>query len=336
MKLYLVLSGEHRTLPLSEALAIARAEGVPLKVLVHLDQVLLVDAEPTYLKLLRVRASLIKYAGVLVDVIEVDRGGDAAKIVRAINHLSVRDIVFKRVKEYSPWLSYEDVVSYAKHSLRRSGSGGEVIDVILTEGVAVVGLRRFERDLSSFRARDPQNRPVYRPGTLTSVMSRVLVNLSRVSILRDSVFLDPFCGIGGLLLEACSIGVSSYLGIDINSDYVRGARENLTHYGCIPSVVSGDACSLPIAVGRVDAIGTDPPYGRMTRVSGRSSVKELMKSFLESAGKVLKKNSYMAFAQLKDALSSYEIEDLGFKVIEKHRNWVHGSLTRDIYVVVKS
>jgi len=174
---------------------------------------------------------------------------------------------------------------------------------------------------------------VYRPGTLPPLISRVFVNLSRVSIKGKSKLLDPFCGVAGFLLEACVMGLDNYIGVDINEDYVRGARINLEFYDCPPNVLSGDACNLPLDLGRVDAIATDPPYGRLTRAEGRT-LKELMVCFLEEAGKVLRKGSYVVFAQKKGVIGEDEIEDLGpFKVVEKHINWVHGSLTRDVYVV---
>jgi len=43
----------------------------------------------------------------------------------------------------------------------------------------------------------------------------------------------------------------------------------------------------------------------------------------------------LVFAQKHSVIKENDIENLGFKVVEVHKNWVHGSLTRDVFVVKK-
>jgi len=341
MLIYICLSGEHRTLPASEAKAIAEAEGVPLKIIAHLDQVLIAEGDPSYFRLLDIRAAFIKSAGVIVGITESNSGIEGVrKILRDVNlgDLNIRNISFKRIKHYGEEIKYTDFVNLIKDLFLglRTGSkktrSSSTLEIILSDGLAIIGVRKYVRDLSKFRDRDPQKRPVYRPGTLSPELSRLFVNLSRASIYRNDVFLDPFCGIGGFLLEACVIGLRTY-GCDINPQYVEGTIQNLRYYDCIPNVVVADACRMPFS--RADAIGTDPPYGRLTRASGRGDLRRLMLDFLEEAYKIMRKNRHMVFAQKHGVIRESDIENLGFEIVEVHKNWVHGSLTRDIFVVRK-
>ncbi len=68
--------------------------------------------------------------------------------------------------------------------------------------------------------------------------------------------IDPCCGIGTVLLEALSMGVD-IVGSDANPLAVRGARENLTHYGYPDVVQVADARRLE---GAYDVAIVDLPY----------------------------------------------------------------------------
>jgi len=338
---YVYLSGEHRTLPAAEARAIAEAENIPFNVLAHLDQVLIAESTPAYFKFLDLRAAFIKTAGLVLGVTESSLGIDGIKsILRDVNleEYSVSNVSFRRIKHYGSEIKFDEVADLVKRyisslcSTSKKASSGSTLDIILSNGVVVVGVRRYTRSLDKFRDRNPQKRPVYKPGTLTPEFSRIFVNLSRASVTNNDLFLDPFCGVGGFLLEACVIGLRA-CGCDINPSYVEGAIRNLEFYGCPPNVVVADACELPFS--RADAIGTDPPYGRLTKVLGYKTLHDLMLKFLEKACSILRKGRYLVFAQKHGVVRESDIENLGFKIVEYHKNWVHGSLTRDIFVVKK-
>ncbi len=331
MLTYLRLSGEHRTLPLAEVRAVLEAEDIVYKELINIDQLVVLEIPKHGIKSLTNRLSLTISLGEVIGI--YDRGVGIKDIVRDLKDNLASDkvmVVYDRVKGRQAF-SYEELLNALRSSniICSVKDYEEVIEVIISD-LVVVGRRLYRRRLQSFFDRMPQKRPVYRPGTLTPQVSRLFVNLSRASS-SNSPYLDPFCGVGGFLIEACLMGVGNYLGVEINEDYARGARINLLHYGCIPNVVVGDACSVPI--NKVGAIGTDPPYGRMTKSVSRE-LKDLMMCFLEEASKVLRKGSYLVFAQRKGVISDEDIVSIsGLELIEKHLNWVHGSLTRDIYVV---
>lgn len=332
------MSGEHRTLPEAELRAISEAEGVSLLNLISMDQVVIASSSPELFGFLSKRAVMVRAAGTVLGISDVDEGVEG--VVRVLSESRICEmggfghVSFRRVKRYGSEIRYRDlveaIISRSSRFCRNPRAG--LLDVIITEGLVVVGLRRYTRDLRRLRDRDPQRRPVYRPGTLTPVWSRLFVNLSRASISKGNLFVDPFCGVGGLLLEACDMGIK-YYGSDINWDYVEGAKINLTHYGCLENVVVADACDLPFI--KADAIGTDPPYGRLTQPGGVERLEDLMECFLAQAHDIISPGGYVAFAQRADIPVEEIVERVGFEIVERHLNWVHGALTRDIFVVRK-
>jgi len=341
---YVILSGEHRTLPLAELRAVLSSEGMYFKELALLDMVVLLESTEDITQYVR-RAALVKYFGELITVSESDE--DLAKVVKDVDWSSIMGdsdtytVTLKRVKEYSTWVDYLKVINVFKslnigkfipYSKVRHVGNVIGIDVILSNGLLIIGKRLYERNYAEFRSRDPQMRPIYRPGTLKSVISRVFVNLSRVSTKARDIFLDPFCGVGGFLIESCLMGLR-YCGSDLDPLSVEGAKLNLSYFSCIPAVVMADACKLPFRY--ADGVGTDPPYGRLSRVRGRKWVFDLMECFIYDLADVIKKGGYLSIAQASDVRLDDVIEGSGFKIVEKHYNWVHGSLTRNIYVAVK-
>ncbi len=335
MLYYVYLSGEHRELPLLELRAVMEAEKVEYRLVAQLDQVAIVESsEP--LEILLGRVVLSKYAGVLLGFSEVAEGVQGIKRVLrdsdVCSHGGYDYVNFRRVKQYGTQISYEDVLSTVNELSKSLCKGGtKKLDIIVSEGCVIIGLRTYERDLRPYKTREPAERPFYAPGTMTPYMARVFVNLSRASVREKHVVLDSFCGAGGFLLEACHIGLR-YVGVEIDPRLAEGAVKNLTHYGCFPEVVSGDSCYIPLD--RADAIATDPPYGRMSMPAGTELI-DLMKCFLSESYRVLRKGGYLVFAQRIDIPLEEMIVDAGFAIIERVPDWVHGSLTRDIFVVKK-
>lgn len=87
-------------------------------------------------------------------------------------------------------------------------------------------------------------------------LARALVNIAapEPAGLR---LVDPCCGMGTVLVEAMSMGIA-ILGFDINPLAVRGARDNLAHFGMPADAVAlGDMRGLS---GTYDAAIVDLPY----------------------------------------------------------------------------
>jgi len=115
-------------------------------------------------------------------------------------------------------------------------------------------------DRRALEARKAENRPFKHPISLHPKLARALVNLTGID--EGQSLLDPFCGTGGILLEAGLMGCS-VVGGDIDKRMVEGTLRNLEHFGIRGTDIrQADISDWPQAKCRIDAIATDPPYGR--------------------------------------------------------------------------
>lgn len=199
---------------------------------------------------------------------------------------------------------------------------------VLTGDRCVGGLTVAEPDLRAFAGRDPQRRPVFHPSTLPPRLARCMVNLARTP--PGGLFLDPFCGVGGLLLEAALVG-ARVLGIDSDPRMVAGARRNLEWAGVAGAEVRvGDARRLSGI--RADAVATDPPYGRQASTRG-SRLEELYAEAVPVLVDALRPGGWACVSAPHWIDAGSEARAAGAEVVERHEQRVHGSLTRHIYVM---
>ncbi len=192
-----------------------------------------------------------------------------------------------------------------------------------------------------FGPRAPHKRPAYLPGTMTPWLARAFVNLAAVSSKKHEVVLDPFCGVGGFALEAAIQGITVLCG-DIDLKMVKASLSNLDGYDLrkYSCLAQWDAANLPLRGCCVDAVATDPPYGRMS-IPRNYELASLIIKFLDEAIDVVRKNRRIVFAVPIgiDALVRKKIVELHkthlCEVIERIPQFVHSTLTRVIYVVRK-
>lgn len=85
-----------------------------------------------------------------------------------------------------------------------------------------------------------------------------LVWLSRPR--ADDRVIDPFCGSGTILEERLAYPAGSVVGGDIDPAALLAARENVPPAG--GAIARWDAARLPLGEHTVDAIVTNPPFGR--------------------------------------------------------------------------
>ena len=313
---YFLLSGEHPTLPLAELEALLDVYGGRIHGVLEGAAI----AEARDPQAIVSRAGWVKEAGRLVAVVEAEE----SEISRILRGLRGR-VEVRKFRGYS---------CHVDGRLRAGAPGDEVIRVFITEGVAVVGVVLARQDTRGFHERRPGRRPFFKPGPLSPQLSRVLVNLSRLS--PGDLFLDPFCGTGGFALEACLSGARACLCSDIAPEMARGSTVNLAHYGVYGRsvVLRADAARLPLRDGSVDALSTDPPYGRSTTTAKRS-YEELVGLFLREAYRVLRPGSCVVYAGPAVRKPWRLAEEAGFEVAERHQMYVHSSLTREVVVAAK-
>ncbi len=180
-----------------------------------------------------------------------------------------------------------------------------------------------------FSDREPQNRPGFMPFTLRPRIAQTLVNLAEVR--EGDVILDAFCGIGGILLESCVNAKAKGVCLEKYKDILWKAKKNFDHYNCKGRnwCILGDAKTLPFKDNAFDAIITDMPYGRASKVD--KEIKHLYTHFFLEVERVLKPNKKAVI------MTNYSSLDLPSQiVIEEHYSiYVHKSLTRNIFVLRK-
>lgn len=98
--------------------------------------------------------------------------------------------------------------------------------------------------------------------------ARMLVNLVRPS--TNAIFLDPFAGVGGILLEA----IASEFHV-LSSDYDPFLMHGLNHI-CAGHNVA-DAQYLPFASSTIGAIATEPPYDEKAEDIVNNSLTEMVR-----------------------------------------------------------
>ncbi|WP_414838011.1 methyltransferase domain-containing protein [Candidatus Nanosalina sp. VS9-1] len=168
-------------------------------------------------------------------------------------------------------------------------------------------------DRGLFMKRKNDRRPFSSPVSLDPVLARVLVNLSGVR--PGKHLLDPFCGTGGILIEAglCGVGVH---GRDIDEEMIEGAGENLENYGIINYDIERCEISEVSGLEKFDAIVTDLPYGQASKKT--SNVVEDFLEVVESfEGEVV-------FMYNEASIGGYEAD---------YSVYVHKNLTRYIFTV---
>jgi tRNA (guanine6-N2)-methyltransferase len=127
---------------------------------------------------------------------------------------------------------------------------------------ALLGLR-----LSSAAMRGPSYPFTTLPASLKPSVARAMVRLSRPR--PDDRVLDPLCGAGTLLLERAASGpYAVLLGGDRASEAVAVATANAATAGVPISLDEWDALALPLPDRSIDAILSNPPFGKRVEIPG--------------------------------------------------------------------
>jgi Predicted DNA modification methylase len=197
------------------------------------------------------------------------------------------------------------------------------LDLVFTDGVIVAGIREEERDSKSLR--EHSMKPFSQSGTMDPFTSRLMVNLARV---RKRV-LDPFVGVGSILLESAWMGLDC-VGVDVDPSMVTKAKANLSHFNYQCHVIQGSVTSLNL-VGGFHVV-TDPPYGRSSSAKG-ATLRELYAAFLSVSAELMERGGRLVFASDSREDWRDEIRSAGLKTVSTHLIYLHKSLSRAIYVV---
>lgn len=341
--LFFLLSGEHPTLPSAELRAVLESGKYRVRVLGTLPQVMLIEADQQCINFVAARCSMTRVCGLEI----FNCNAELNEILSHVKEAAIQDLIrsgqsfqvrVKRVRGSSLELKTEQLEREIGGALLETLHGVKVqlenpdktFIGILSGGKFVFGLKLAEVSAKPFMERRPRKRPFFHPTTMPPKLARCLVNLART--ITGQLLFDPFCGAGGILIEAGLIGCR-VVGADVKDNMVKGSLENLRHFGVAPlGIITADARKPPFR--QVDCIVTDPPYGRSATTLGLTT-HQLVSSFLRVAKDLIPKGGFLCIATPRAIGVSDIGRKKGFKLVERHYVYVHRSLSREIAVFKK-
>lgn len=186
----------------------------------------------------------------------------------------------------------------------------------------------FGRVLCSFNrgesdARNPGKRDFFHPGVMMPRMARTLVNIALAG--DGNTLLDPFCGTGGILIEADLLGMHA-IGSDFDPLMIGGSRQNIP----AASLMLADATSLPFSDHSIDTVVTDFPYGQSVCIKKSDTMDRLYAASIEEIRRVLKNGRRAVVVTHRDISA---IAGPIMTILQKHEQRVHKSLTRRVLVL---
>ena len=206
-----------------------------------------------------------------------------------------------------------------------------LIRIAAFENELYVAIERIKLNKKHFEETKPHKRPFFHPGSMNPKLARCMVNLSRVK--EGQLLLDPFCGTGGILIEAGLIGCK-VLGSDIYWKMKNGSAVNLEHYGITDyRTFNIDVRELKMYE-KVASIVTDPPYGKSTTTGGIEG-DGIFKEFLISSYDNMRDDAYLCMASPHYVDLQPIADEVGFEITEQYGIKMHRSLTRIISVLRK-
>lgn len=336
MKYLFELSKEHETLPKAEILACLQSEKVEDYYIIESNKDVLIieiNSNENSINSLARRLAYTYYIDQFLFTATTSKN-DIKK--QALDHiLQNKGSIAVKYKNRSKNIDSTSIVRtladvYTKDRKVTLNKPDNEIRALITDSAVYIGLKLAEIDRSQFEERRVQNRPFFSPISLHPKLARALVNLS--SINKDETLLDPFCGTGGILIEAGLMG-SKLIGSDIENKMIEGCKKTLDFYKIKNyELYCSDIGEIDKHLDKAEAIVTDLPYGKSTTTKGEEMNRLYERAFY-NISKLLKENGKAVIG-----LSNEDFISLGkkyFSLVEKHDFRVHRSLTRYFAVYKK-
>ena len=327
MRLAIELSGEHPTLPRAEAYAACAAEGVEIRAATFGPKLLRLDVSGPATR-------AVSRLGLAHAASEELAAGEF-EAVRAVARDT--DLGGRTFRVRAEGIGVDVDVQSLEGALGADfGRTGKVdldrpdADYRLLVGDEFVLGRIVHRvNRSRLETRKVAHRSFSLPISLHPKLARALVNLARIS--RTGTLLDPFCGTGGIVLEAADIGIGA-IGTDRDRRMVRGTRASMRQLELSAGLAVADAGRLPLRNATIQGIATDPPYGRAASTRGEP-IERLYARAFDAFADVLPKGGHAAVVLPSE--KAIELGSSRMELIERHELRVHRSLVRHFCVFVK-
>lgn len=321
------LSGENPTLPAAEALACLRAESHGSHQLAQGPGYLLAECDLGSLPQVAGRLGLTHRLGRYLGSCDLDL------LESMSSHLKLPEgsvcVRARKVEESFPEVNTHDLARKVGEVLSRKHdidltSPDLTVRVLLSEKVHLF-ISEHEIDRKQFDRRKVAERPFFSPISLHPRYARALINLTEAK--RGDTVLDPFCGTGGIVLEAALLGMKA-IGSDIDPGMVDGCKRNLEHFGVEAEVQVADVGDVPSIFGKVGTVATDPPYGRAASTK-KEDIDILYRRGIRASAEVLSPGSKAGIVLPR------EVRTDEMDLLELHRQRVHRSLTRHYHVFIR-
>ncbi len=207
-----------------------------------------------------------------------------------------------------------------------------LVRLVAFKDIIYIAIEKYHLDKKHFEDIKPHKRPFFYPGSMSPKLARCMVNLSRVK--AGQLLLDPFCGTGGILIEAGLIGCK-VVGSDVNWKMKNGSAINLDYCGIKDyRTFHLDVRELKMYE-KVASVVTDPPYGISTS-TGDIDGDDIFKEFFHAIYDNMAEDAYLCMASPHYVDLNPMIDEVGFELVEQYSIKMHRSLTRIISVIKKS
>ncbi|MGV8169347.1 MAG: methyltransferase domain-containing protein [Candidatus Nanoarchaeia archaeon] len=248
------------------------------------------------------------------------------RITKILKNKEIKDVSFKistrnlsssdGTKEYIALPDFAKQLTDAGFQ-KTSMTNPDLEFVIINADKQLLGVKLWE-NLEPFEERKAHLRPVLHPTAINPRLGRAMLNLAGA---KNEV-LDPFCGAGGMLLEAAEINLRA-TGVDIDPLMIKRAELNLKDQARI-ELQEGDALTWQK---KTECVVTDLPYGRSSKLEGE--IAELIRKFLEHYAPLTDKIVFCFPSETKfEAPTPWRVK-YDFEI------YIHKSLTRRIVVLGK-
>jgi len=342
MELLCIQSQEHPLLPQAELRAVMECENIEADVnAVTEGLVVLENISPD--KIDDYYAILTKRLGYTHEVHEIIKKSSVDSLNEDISSIDwsgyISESFAVRVKRFNSQIdtvaterkagalileNYSDI----KVKLRNPNS---LVRLVAFENDVYIAIEKIKLNKKHFQDSKPHKRPFFYPGSMSPKLARCMVNLSRVT--EGQLLLDPFCGTGGILIEAGLIGCK-VVGSDVYWKMKNGTSINLDYYGITDyRIFNIDVRELKMYE-KVAAVVTDPPYGISTS-TGDIEGNDIFKEFFNSIYDNMRDDAYLCMASPHYVDLKPLADDVGFEIVEQYGIKMHRSLTRIISVIRK-
>ncbi|MFC1697815.1 DNA methyltransferase [Nanoarchaeota archaeon] len=317
MKLMFLLSGENLDLAREEVLALAQAKDNKYE---QDENILILETEKERLQ------SRLSFTHKIYKYLFKCNEKDLEKSMKEYNWQKIyresyviRTIGDIKQKEKDLAGFIWDNLKKPKVSLKYAMTNIELIKV---KNKIYCGL--LHKEISKeFHKRKAHMRPELHPTSLSPKLARAMINLTGI---EKGTVVDPFCGTGGILIEAGLMNFVS-IGYDINKLMLKKAKNNLDSLGVrYYNLEHGDATKITKIS---HYIITDLPYGRNSQTTDK--IEDLYADFMKVVENTLKFKAVIVFPDNVDYKSI--IKKTKLKITNVFTIYLHKSLSKKIVVL---